>query len=876
MSNRLSIKTGIYFIFFFQLVIAIIIVAYYLMYQFTDINLPWKHNILVISVIALMLIVSISLSAFLLTIKKLNKSEIENEILIDKLRRKRKLIKQLERNEQAIHHNFSQAFYSIKQVALLLKNTTIVDCNDAALTFFQYTLKKHLLGNHIDEYIIGQEKNENSSDKFRDIVKIVSQQGIAKTELYIKTENNNNYWCKVLFFKTSCKSNKLFYTVFSSITREISQQAKHEKRYANLSAVINYIPVAILIVDNRSNLLVYNQLLKCVFQLPEQCKSLQEFCQHIKKQYAIVGKHQKADNSGQLIIEDIINSNASEQIEIVFQDKQTEKKKCVLVHVKPYLSKNKIIVTSVAFIDIGYLREENKKLRTEHALLQILMDTIPDSIYFKDNRSRFTHINNAQAKLLGIKHPENAIGKTDFDYFNREHAQIAFDDERKILETGKPLTDRIEYLKGGDGNYRWVSATKIAIRDENNEITGVVGISRDITERINYQKALKEAKEKAEESDRLKTAFLTNMSHEIRTPLNAIVGFSQLIKQQDLTTKKRNAFINYIIKAADSLLQLISSIIDISKIESNQLIINHSKVILNEVIDELYHIYHNDEKIKLTKNLRLKIDIPDKDANIAIISDKQRLLQVYSHLLSNAIKFTHTGTITYGYTLLENKKIKFFVRDTGIGIPKHKTEFIFKSFTKLENNNEILYGGTGLGLTIAKSIVELLDGEIYVDSIVNERTEFYFILRPETVKSNEKKHNGNEQNAKSLPQNTDWHDKIILIAEDEITNYVFLEEVLHHTGVKTKWAKTGREAIEIFKTSPIDLVLLDIKMTDIDGIEAVKNMKKIKPNIPVIAQTAYSMFDEREQILAAGCNDYIAKPMKPKKLLQLIAKYIEN
>ncbi len=876
MRNKLPTKTGIYVMFFLQILIAIIIVLLYLLNKFTDINLPATPSLLLLSLVSLIIIICISLFIFLISVKKIDKYETENEVLISKLRRKHKYLKQLEQNERTIHHNFSQAFYSIKQVALLLNNTTIVDCNDTALAFFQYSLKKYLLGKPIVDFIIAHQNLPDTTNKFQDIIKVVSQKGVAKNELYIKT-GNNFFWCKVLFFKTSCKTNKLFYAVFSSIRQETSEKTKHKKQYANISVIIDYLPVAVLLIDNKSKLLIYNSLLKEMLQLTAQNITLREFCQHIKERYSIAAKPTEDPNAIQPVLEEIFNSRTARQLELMFQDKQTGTKRWILTYTKPYRTKNKNQTVSVAFFDITCLRDENEKLKSEHTLLQTLMDTIPDSIYFKDNRSRFTHINNAQARLLGIKHPENAIGKTDFDYFNREHAQIAFNDERKILETGEPLTDRIEYLRGGEGKYRWVSATKIAIRDSDGTITGLVGISRDITERINSQKALKEAKEKAEESDRLKTAFLANMSHEIRTPLNAIVGFSQLIKEQDLTIEKRNSFINYIIKAADSLLQLISSIIDISKIESNQLSITNSKVILNQIIDELYQTYQNDEKIKQTKNIRLKINIPDKETNIAISSDKQRLLQIYSHLLNNAIKFTHAGTITYGYKLLDDKKIKFFVRDTGIGIPKSKTDFIFKSFTKLEdNNNGILYGGTGLGLTIAKSIVELMDGEIFVDSIVNEGTEFYFILPVEIINTNQKDHQTDDEIINPASQNIDWHNKIFLIAEDEITNYVFLEEVLHPTGVTTKWAQTGREAIEIFKTSTIDLVLLDIKMTDIDGIEAVKNMKKAKPNIPVIAQTAYTMFDERDQILAAGCDDYIAKPMKPKKLLQLISKYIDS
>ncbi|NJK95169.1 MAG: PAS domain S-box protein [Bacteroidales bacterium] len=229
-----------------------------------------------------------------------------------------------------------------------------------------------------------------------------------------------------------------------------------------------------------------------------------------------------------------------------------------------------------------------ENLNTERDLLQALMDNFPYTIYFKDTQSRFTRVNRAQATMLGINDPEEAIGKTDFDYFTLQHAQDAFRDEQRILTMGEQLIGKTERIRNAQGNYIWVSATKIPVRNSEGEITGLVGISIDVTERYLAEQKLREARKKAIESDKLKSAFLANMSHEIRTPMNGILGFSNLLRMSNVDRDQQLEYLGFIEKCGNSLLNLIDDIIDISKIEAGQIVIRNSKTCINEVLRELF------------------------------------------------------------------------------------------------------------------------------------------------------------------------------------------------------------------------------------------------------------------------------------------------
>jgi len=380
------------------------------------------------------------------------------------------------------------------------------------------------------------------------------------------------------------------------------------------------------------------------------------------------------------------------------------------------------------------------------------------------------------------------------------------------------------------------------------------------------------AKKKAEESDKLKSAFLANMSHEIRTPMNAILGFGELLRYPNLSKTKRDEYINIIQSKGNQLLHLINDIIDLSKIESNTVVIKSEPFILNQLFDELSISYQRMVSIvEIRKSIGLEFVKGLSDSKSYILADVNRLKQILSNLIDNAIKFTHEGEIVVSYELVENKFLQFCVKDTGIGISLDKQTIIFERFRQVSEDKTLLCYGTGLGLSIVKSLVSLTGGKVWVQSEAGLGSHFYFTL-PYLPAFNG---NHKESLTKPIVRNIDWGQKTILLAEDDDDNFLFLEELLRETNVKIRRTRDGKETLEMaIASNDIDLILMDVKMPLMSGYEAARQIKQLKSNIPIIAQTAYAMEEDRRNALASNCNEYIAKPIEAQKLFYLMAKYL--
>ncbi|OFY69467.1 MAG: hypothetical protein A2Y71_03155 [Bacteroidetes bacterium RBG_13_42_15] len=378
----------------------------------------------------------------------------------------------------------------------------------------------------------------------------------------------------------------------------------------------------------------------------------------------------------------------------------------------------------------------------------------------------------------------------------------------------------------------------------------------------------------AEESDKLKSAFLANMSHELRTPMNAIIAFTHFIKDQDLSSEKREEYINYITAAGESLLHLIDDIIDIAKIESKELTIHHSRCNITQLLTELQNIFTELRKKRNKDSVQLMLDPYCLRNNIIIHTDPYRLKQILSNLLDNALKYTNKGSVEFGYKQNE-KHLEFYVKDTGIGIPEGKFDYIFERFVQIDQSVEKQFGGTGLGLAITRNLVHLLGGQIWIESKVNSGSTFYFTLPFKEIYVEPFSANVQVQSPGSVSfLNYKWEGKIILVAEDEDLNYKVLESALSRTNAKVLRAHNGLEAVEQMKGNHIDLVLMDIQMPVMDGYKATKAIKKINHIIPVIAQTSFAMEGEKEKCLMAGCDDYLAKPLNLNELFGKINKYM--
>ena len=383
--------------------------------------------------------------------------------------------------------------------------------------------------------------------------------------------------------------------------------------------------------------------------------------------------------------------------------------------------------------------------------------------------------------------------------------------------------------------------------------------------------ALIKAKEKAEESDRLKSSFLANLSHEIRTPMNAINGFTELLRDYALEPEKKNEYISIIRKSGHKLLLIINDIIEISKIETGQIVPHMKPVDVNDFIDDLYKTMI--VTIPKEKDIKLEIALKRPIPDLTILTDEVKLLQIMSNLLNNAIKYTEKGSIEFGYDVIDEDSIHFFVKDTGVGIDEKNKDIIFERFRRIEGDLAIKKGGSGLGLAISKAYIEMLGGSIKVESKLGEGSTFSFTIPLKKTKKIEPIRDIEVQEIISSgnPSN------IILVAEDDDINYLYFKEILSGLDFTIIRAKNGQEAIDMCsKSSDIKLVLMDIKMPQVDGYDALKAIRKINPKLPVIAQTSYALPEDKLLINNAGFDDYLTKPIDKDKLLRLVKDGIKS
>jgi PAS domain S-box-containing protein len=518
--------------------------------------------------------------------------------------------------------------------------------------------------------------------------------------------------------------------------------------------------------------------------------------------------------------------------------------------------------------EIAERKKAKESLEEERRLLNSLISAIPDHIYFKDKDCRFIRINNAMSDRLELNDPDEAIGKTDANFFGKEHATQTHKDEKTIIKTGKPLVNIEEKEDWEDGTITWASTTKIPLRDKNGKITGIMGISRDITDRKKMEEELISAKNKAEQSDMLKSAFLANMSHEIRTPLNGILGFTDiLVKNNDLTQEEKNHYSSIIAKSAEGLLQVIDDILDLSLIEAGDMQIEVSSFNAEKTLNELSTLYS--EKIdELNRNIKLELSI---EKNVVIQSDENRLRQIFINLLDNAIKFTEKGEIKFGAERIGPDEIIFFVSDTGIGIPEEMHELIFDRFRQIDVSSTRGHSGNGLGLSIVKKLVELMKGKIWVESDGRKGTVFRFSLpyaKQETVPDDDSSKKTQEIIPVELP--------VVLLVEDDPVSRLFIEEILKRKCRKLVSASNGKEALTKSRSEKFDVILMDIRLPDINGLDLVRKIRNFDQKVYIIAQSAYAMHADAEKAKSAGCNDYISKPIDTDLLLEKLAGIHNN
>ncbi|MBI9066903.1 MAG: PAS domain S-box protein [Salinivirgaceae bacterium] len=544
---------------------------------------------------------------------------------------------------------------------------------------------------------------------------------------------------------------------------------------------------------------------------------------------------------------------------------------------------------------LGNYHDISDRKASEHELLKIkerveeseakfksAYYTSPDAVNINTLAGEYIETNEGFTRLTGYTR-EDVIGinSSEIDIWTRPEDRDLL--VKTLKEQGK-IENLESVFKCKDGSLKTalMSASIIHILNEPH----ILSVTRDITKRKKVENDLIKAREKAEESNNLKTAFLQNMSHEIRTPMNAISGFTSMLNKPNLSEGKRNSFISIIQSSSDQLLSIVTNILTLSSIETKQEKINIEKVCINDILIELLSIF---KPQALNQNVSLYAKQKLSDSQAEIYTDKTKVTQILINLLTNALKFTNEGSIEFGYNLKSvvvahaetepegseqrlhcgvevsrSAQMEIYVKDTGIGIKKEYQKNIFERFNQAEISIGKAYGGTGLGLSISQGFVELLGGEIWVESEINKGATFYFTLPYKQV---------NKTEATNTDLKTIENRKTFLVAEDEEYNFLLIEELLIEQHVELIHAKNGKEAVDIcMANANINLILMDIKMPVMDGYTAAKMIKKIRPDLPIIAQTAYALEYEIE-VYNDVFDDYLPKPIEAELLIKRVEKY---
>jgi PAS domain S-box-containing protein len=517
---------------------------------------------------------------------------------------------------------------------------------------------------------------------------------------------------------------------------------------------------------------------------------------------------------------------------------------------------------------------ENKLIESEHRL-SMLMQESPSDIEVYDANGLQVSVNKAYEKLWGISPSE-----TLFRFNILECKAIKEAGLMKYVEKayeGEPVsiydyqfTPKNILSLDCESSERWLSTRIYPLKDQNDKLTHIVVNHEDVTHQKEFEKKILKAKEKAEESDRLKSAFLANMSHEIRTPMNGILGFTNLLKQQAFDEVDQSVYVELIEESGARMLATIDDLIDISKVESGQMELLISETDINKEIEYVYNVVKEEAD---SKNIQLHISSL-LDSNESIIrTDRKKVYAVLRNLVKNAIKFSKKGDIEINVKK-KGDYLEFFVKDMGIGVPEERQEAIFDRFTQADIGDKRAFEGTGLGLSITKAFVNMLGGEIWLKSKENIGSTFYFTL---SCKLELDKVGRFKCERLNFELNQSKMNLKVLIVEDDKISRNFLELLVKPLSENIIIAKNGSEAVKIYEQNQdVNLILMDMKMPEMDGYEATRLIRQMNKDVIIIAQTAYSLIGDRDKSIEVGCNDYITKPIFKDKLMNLINKYFNH
>lgn len=509
-------------------------------------------------------------------------------------------------------------------------------------------------------------------------------------------------------------------------------------------------------------------------------------------------------------------------------------------------------------------KNTDKQLIAQAQLFNAVVTGISEGIGIIDTKYKITFCNSLFASFFSLN-DQNIIGKDFIRLLDENKSETLA--EIEINKFGLETSFELKRYKN-DNKEQYLALRAVPRYDAKNCYSGSFITIFDITDRKLTEIELVISKGKAQESDRLKSSFLANLSHEIRTPMNSILGFSSMLQRTGIIKAKRDQYLDIIISKGKHLMSVISDIIDITKISENQIQIFNGPCDLNYLMEELFTTYSN-ELSKRNKPVKLLLNASYRTQYSCIEVDSIRLMQVLQNLLNNSVKFTNSGYIEFGFKYQDNNTLLFYVKDSGVGVSPELSETIFDRFRQADESFTRIFGGIGLGLAICKGLVSLMGGKIWVESDGICGSTFNFTLPIVNIDADTQLEVGN-----SLV-NKKWNEKTIMIVEDDMASFQLLNEFLEIVNCNVIHASNGNDALANLKVSKcIDLVLLDIQLPIMDGYQVARSIREFNPTIPIIAQTAHALGNDKVKCMEAGCDDYLSKPIQFGVLAKMLNGYL--
>jgi len=742
----------------------------------------------------------------------------------------------LRKNSETLNNIFNN---SVIAIYVQERNGTFIDVNKAAVTLYGFKSKSDLIGKNP---LLVSDESKNDITKISEYMELAFA-GEPQSFVFWGKKVDGTSFPKLVTIE---KGSYFGRDVIFAYAVDISELTQVQDKYRS---IFQTSPDAIAINKMDSSFVEVNNTFLKMFSLTHE-----KVIGHTTKQVGLIVSREDINN----LVSDLKEKGFSHNLD--FTINSTDKKVF-----RTLMSTQKIDINGethfISIIkDITTLKETEKAFREKDEHYKAIVDNIDNGIYIYDGK-KLIFANERLCEIVGYS-MEEMFQNDVWSYFHK-------DDQARIKQNGyarlsgkeipEDFTARI-ICKDGTIKSAEFAAKKIIYHGK----PAIMGIVRDITRRLETEQKLIRAKDRAEESNRLKSAFLNNMNHELRTPMNAIMGFSELLDKADCDQKEQ--FASIIRSSAKQLLTLMDDVLYLSRLQSEKLPIKNTYFSPYKIITDIVDMFN---VAKENENIEIIPGNPDDLADLTIYADMAKIRQVLTNLASNAIKHTFEGVVEIGF-FIEEKEIEFYVKDTGIGIPEDEQAKIFETFYRGRQSTSAAIRGTGLGLSIAKQLTEQIGGIISLTSDLGRGSYFHINLPLRGQKSShkEKPLPPGEKKLKELKNIS------VLIAEDDPSNYLLFEILLKKKVKILDHAWNGKDAVDMVDKNEYDIVFMDIKMPIMDGIKATKIIKQKYPELHIIAQTAFTSPDEKKNIINSGCSDYLAKPIKKSELMSVIQKYI--